>query len=81
MPYNRGYVSLDALAQILALTERERLLVVPAARYAVSMNGPDKHGALQAAAAVFSELGTAYALIGGLVAVFRAPPSMSTLRC
>jgi hypothetical protein len=70
----------DALRLAAIATGRERLLIAEVRGYAVDVGSlPDKLDAITAAVAVFSEIGTAYALIGGLAVGIRSGIPRATL--
>jgi hypothetical protein len=72
-------MSSASIAAIAALTRREQRLVSGGAHGSEAMDLPDKAGAIEAAAAVFAELGVSYALIGGVAVGIRSGVPRATL--
>jgi hypothetical protein len=74
-----GQVTGDLLADIAAVTRRELGLMAASGYPGVVAGLPDKLGAIAAAAAVFSEVRVAYALIGGVAVGLRSGIPRATL--
>ena len=73
-------MALDHLRAAVLATRRAQVLCRARTGYAVPVLGsPDKLGAITSAAAVFSEGGIAYALIGGLAVSVRSGVPRATL--
>ena len=73
-------MSVSIIHSIAEITRREQLLVGPGLGYRVGVQAQaDKLGAIAAASAVFSEMGLAYALIGGLAVGIRSGIPRATL--
>lgn len=73
-------MSLSALHAIAEITQREQLLIGSRLGYFVGVHAPaDKLGAIAAAIAAFSDMGLAYALIGGLAVGIRSGIPRATL--
>ncbi len=71
---------LGVLEAVAAATRREQLLSLGQAGYAAGVSAlPDKLGAIEAAASVFTDNGVAYALIGGLAVGIRSGVPRATL--
>ncbi len=75
-----GIMSLSTLHAITEITEREQLLAGSGLGYPAEVQAQaDKLGAFAAACAAFSDLGLAYALIGGLAVGIRSGIPRATL--